>query len=207
MSLTDTNARPIFVQFKLLEIDTPKGVAEMFSEPFLAEHRAASQGRFTVTLPGDVVEKLLASRKAEPGSFSEFVWTFDSLSGEVISAEVSGILNQTVDLGFFDIKIDAAIEIRMDTLVPAGEGKPRNLMGHRISKFCQPLDDKDCQSVDPVDYDSATGRVKAVGSLFAKTSIVNTRTLAPLGMAIFSEVPENRFSATEPASLPSVSAN
>ena len=81
----------------------------------------------------------------------------------------------------FNIKVDAAIKIRMDTLVPAGRGKPRNLMGHRISKFCGSSADKDCELIDPIDYDSATGLVKAVGSLSAKTSFVTTRTLAPLG--------------------------
>ena len=207
MDLADSRARPIHVQFKLLEEDTPKGVDEIFSEPFLAQFRPANEsGLFTVTLPGRVAEQLMASQKAEPGSFSDFVWTFDAVTGEVVSAAVSGVLNQTLDFGFFRTKVDAQIEIRMNTLAPAGEGKPRKLLGHKISKYCESLANDECRLHDPVDYDSGTGLVEAVGSLSARTRVVTTRTFAPLGKAIFSEVPEDRLRPSESASLPSVSA-
>ena len=208
MSLSNPSARPVFAQFALLDADTPEGVDELFSQPFLAHHGPASAaGQFTVTVPGDVVEKLMSSHNAEPGSFSEFVWTFDSATGEVLSAAVSGILNQKLDLGILDTEVDAIIEIHMDTLVPAGEGKPRNLMGHRISKFCDAAANENCQLIEPVDYDTRTGLVQAVGSLSARTRFTTTQTIAPLGKAIFSEVPEDRLGAAKSALIPPVSAN
>jgi hypothetical protein len=195
------------VQFTLLDSDTPEGVEEMFSEPFVAHFsRVGEAERFTVTLPGTVLEKLMSSQNAEPGSFSEFVWTFDGVTGEVVSAAVSGTLNQSVNFGFFDAHVDANIDIRLSTLTAAGRGKPRNLMGHTLSKFCTDAADEDCQLFEPMDYDAETGLVQAVGSLSAKTSFITTRTLAPFGKAIFSEVPADLVSAAESASLPSVAA-
>lgn len=203
MDLADTSARPIFVQFKMLEADTPEGVSDMFSEPFLAQRRSiGEEGHFSVSVPGSAIEKLMWSHDAEPGTFSEFVWTFDSISGEVVSAVISGVVNKKVDFGFFDAEVDARIEIRMDTLTPAGEGKPRNFMGHEISKFCDDPTSADCRFVEPVDYDTATGLVRAVGSLSAGASVFTTRTLAPFGKAIFSEVEEDRLGAVGPPSSP-----
>jgi len=207
MDLTDSSARSIFVQFKLLDSDTPEGVDEMFSEPFVAQfHRVGDSERFTVTLPGTVLEKLMSSQNAEPGSFSEFVWTFDGVTGEVVSAAVSGTLNQPVDFGFINVHVDANIDIRLNTLEPAGRGKPRKLMGHTFSKFCTDAADEDCQLFEPVDYDTRTGLVQAVGSLSAKTSFITTRTLAPFGKAIFSEIPKGLVGTAKSASLPSVGA-
>ena len=207
MDLIDAHARPVLVQFELLDTDTAEAAEEEFSEPFLAQLRPASEAeQFTVTVPGPVVEKLMSSQNAEPGSFSEFVWTFNRVTGEVLSAAVSGILNQQINLGLFKTKVDAKIQIQMDTLVPAGKGKPRNLMGHILAKFCNDADDEDCQIVDPVDYDTGTGFVHAVGSLLAKTSFITTRTMAPFGKAIFTEVPKDLVSAAKSAVFPSVEA-
>ena len=67
--------------------------------------------------------------------------------------------------------------------------------------------DENCQLIEPVDYDTRTGLVQAVGSLSARTRFTTTQTIAPLGKAIFSEVPEDRLGAAKSALIPPVSAN
>ena len=55
-------------------------------------------------VPGRAMERMLADYDPVPGSFGDYVWTFDAATGEVLSAAFQGRLWQPADFGVFQTR-------------------------------------------------------------------------------------------------------
>ncbi len=189
MKLTNPAARWVAVRFEISPSHRPGQLDTVYTPPLPAWLETAdTPGRVRVRVGGRWVEEmLLAGRNPQPGSFSDFVWTFDVASGRVISAETSGRLLQTLQWGWLRSSVVTEIEIRMGTEVPAGFARPRRLLGHEFFGFCDRSASKRCTLVEPADYNPDTGYVNAVGAVSARTGPVSIRSFSPLGEAVFSE--------------------
>jgi len=189
MDLSDTTARWVSVRFEVSPEDRPGQIRGRFSRRFLARlEPAGKQGGVQVTVAAPIVEQhLFTGQEPAPGTFSDFVWTFDSESGHVVSARTTGVLLREVGWGFTRWKTDAEVEVAMDTFGAVGFRQSR-LMGAPYPRLCQRPDANRCTVVYPARYDSETGYVNAVGQVTARSGGLEVRSFSPLGEAIFGEI-------------------
>jgi hypothetical protein len=128
------------------------------------------------------------------GSFSDYIWVFETSSGHVVSARVVGKLTKTLDWGFFTSEVEASIRIQMatrsETGAPAAAGfaPPQSRLGQLLFHFCTLADGDGCTRVSAAPYDARSGYVNAVGPISAHSTGVTTRAFSPLGEARFSEL-------------------
>ena len=149
-----------------------------------------AEGQVTVSVASPIVERVLFGEvQGVPGSFSDFVWVFDAASGDVVSASVSGRVIETLRIGAFSRRVEAALDARMSTRAIAGYAPPRRRLGQRIFEFCADAGDPACTLVPAAPYDARTGYVNAVGAVLARSVGFETRTFSPLGEARFAELP------------------
>jgi hypothetical protein len=147
----------------------------------------------------DVERVLLADDDPVPGSFTDFVWVFDAVTGEVVSAELSGTLTKEIDWGLFRSKVQTQIEADMATNRVGGIKKPRRWLGQQIFGYCGEDDGSRCTVVAARGYDATSGYVNAVGELLVRFGDLALHTFSPLGEAVFSEVePQNVTASAHP---------
>lgn len=187
MDLSDPTARWVSVRFEVSPPDHPGQIRSRFSRRFLARLEPG-EGELRVTVAAPVVEEhLFTSQEPSPGTFSDFVWTFDPSTGHVTSARTSGVLLREIGWGFVRWKTDAAVEVAMDTYDPVGFRTSR-LMGEAYPEVCRKPDASRCTVIYPVRYDDETGYVNAVGQVTARSAGIVVRSFSPLGEAIFGEI-------------------
>lgn len=194
IDLSDARPRLVVVRFEISPADRPGQLDSVWSDPFIAWLEPAGEPELMrITVDGGVVEShLLKEHDAQPGTFSDFVWIFDAASGHVRSATVNGRLARRVRLGFASWTVDADIQVSMDTASPAGFERPQSLLGQKVRDYCEGGASETCTLVAPAPYDTATGYVRAVGSIAIDAPLANLRSFSPLGEARFQEVPEDR---------------
>jgi hypothetical protein len=212
MHLADAEPRWITVRFEISPPDRPLQRDSRYTQPIPGWlEPGALPGEVRVTVTGDKVERhLMAGQEPIPGSFSDFVWTFDSRSGHVRSATLSGIVVQRLNMGLKKLTVNTPFRVDMDTSRPAGHGLKQRLFGLSITGFCEPGGWRICKAVRPSLYDGSTGYVNALGPVIAEAEIARIRSFSPLGEAVFSEAePRLASENTPPISLapPAASLN
>jgi len=189
MDLSDTTARWVSVRFEVSPEDRPGQVRGRFSRRFLARlEPGTDEATVRVTVAAPIVEQhLLTGQEPAPGTFSDFVWTFDRGTGHVVSARTTGVLLRELGWGFTRWKTDAEVEVAMDTFDPVGFRQSR-LMGAPYPRLCAEPDDGRCTVVYPARYDGQTGYVNAVGQVTARSGGLEVKSFSPLGEAMFAEI-------------------
>jgi len=204
MDLDNPAPRWITVRFEVSPSARPLQRDAHYTPPLPAWlEPGALPGEVKVTVAGKLVERhMMDDQEPLPGSFSDFVWTFDQRTGHVRSATLSGVILKRVPLGLSDLVVETPIHVAMDTASPAGYGRTKRLFGHRILDFCEPTTSKRCQAVRPTLYDPETGYVNALGRVSADAQVARIRSYSPLGEAVFSEAePQLASEGTPPVSL------
>jgi len=130
MDLSNAEPRRVAVRFEVSPAEHPGRTDSVYTPPLAAwlepEQRAA---RLRVTIPGPTVEAhLVAGHEPVPGSFSDFVWSFDPATGHVHSATVHGRVVRTLDWGLARTRARARLRFRMDTLGTAGFRAPHRVL-------------------------------------------------------------------------------
>ena len=193
LDLTDARPRGIEVRFEVSPPDEPGSLDQAWSELRVAflEH-GADESVVKIRIPANEVEAQLRSEGTDAisGTFSDFVWTLDTSTGHVLAAELTGRVREPIRIG--PIRSSAQVEIRVEmaTTSEGGAGFDPNagLMGVRTNRFCAPdTRDSGCIGVAPIRFDPARGYVNAVGSLRARSALVEIRAFSPLGEVEFLE--------------------
>lgn len=188
MDLSDATPRWVAVRFETSPAEQPARTDVVYGPPLAAWLEPEAEGaRVRVAIPGHEVEtRLVADHEPVPGTFSDFVWSFDPATGDVRST-MDGTVMRTLHWGIAHLRTQAQLHFRMDTLHVAGFRKPRRLLGQSVVDYCDPDAQRDCVRVRPRRYDPATGYVNAVGPIEVENALIGVRTFSTLGEAIFSE--------------------
>jgi len=191
MDLADDEARWVSVRFEMSPVDRPRQVDAVYSAPLRGWLEPAAEAVRRLTIPAASVETLLADEDPVPGTFSDFVWSFDPETGHVLSATLEGRVVRTLDWRVATTRTAARLRFRMDTLRAAGYRAPRRMLGETVMLYCDPGPgpgaDDDCAPLHPRRYDPETGYVHAVGPIDVQAPIMRMRTLSTLSEARFSE--------------------
>jgi len=190
----DPTPRWVEVAFEVSPRDKPMQTDTIYTPKIRARLEAGDHpGWMKVTVDRrDVEGVLLVGDDPVAGSFSDFVWVFDAVTGEVISAVLSGTLIQEVDWGLFRSKVPTQIEADMATNRVGGVKKPRHWLGQQLFGYCSDADGERCTLVDAIGYDATSGYVNAVGDMSVRFGELTLHTYSPLGEAVFSEAePQN----------------
>jgi hypothetical protein len=187
MDLRDASPRRVAVRFEVSPADRPAELRRRFTPEIPAQLEPGdAAGLVRVRIDGRYVEQyLLPDHRASAGSFSDFVWTFDSETGEVRSATVSGVVLR--EIGFGLGTTDTWIDVRLDTARDVGF-ESRRFLGETYHRLCEAPEPPRCTVVQARRYDPASGYVNAVGGLEARSGRLRIHSFAPLGEAIFSEI-------------------
>jgi len=190
MDLQDPEPRRVSVRFEISPSDVPGQTDRVYSSPLLASLvRDPASREVRLRIAGrDVEEQLLRDLEPVPGSFSDFVWSFDAATGHVRRASLTGRIVRRLDLGIARPRVEVDVEFHMDTTSSAGFRRPRHLMGQLVHHFCRPGDSAECQPVSPTPYRRETGYVNAVGRIDVSSRLTRLSTFSTLGEAIFSEL-------------------
>jgi hypothetical protein len=186
MDLRDPSPRAVAVRFEVSPPDRPAELRQRFTPPVPARFEPGREaGLVEVRIDGRFVEQyLLPDQKASAGSFSDFVWTFDTETGDVRSATVSGVLLREMAFGLGTT--DTWIDVRLDTRRDVGF-ESRRFLGETYHRLCREPEPERCTVVQAHRYDPTSGYVNAVGGLEARSGRLRIVSFAPLGEAIFSE--------------------
>jgi hypothetical protein len=196
----DPSPRWVEVAFEVSPRDKPAQTDTVYTPKIPAWLEAADhRGWMKVTVDRRDVERVLvADDDPVPGSFTDFVWIFDAVTGEVVSAALSGTLTKEISWGLFRSKVQTLISADMATNRVGGVKKPRRWLGQQVFGYCGG-DESGCTVVAARGYDAASGYVNAVGELSVRFGELTIRTFSPLGEAVFSEVePESATASTHP---------
>ena len=193
LDLTDSRPRWIGVRFESSPPEQPGRLDDRYSPTawaWLSPGSAAGQVR--VVLPGEAVERTaMSDSNPKAGTFSDFVWTFDAHTGEVLRAETAGVVQRELDFGLFRKRVDVDIRVRVSTRDAAGFRPMRRVMGETIFDYCAEPGSNDCRIVPAQPYDAKSGYVNAVGDIEARALGITSRAFAPVGEARFFELPES----------------
>jgi hypothetical protein len=188
MNLADARPRAVSVRFETSPPEEPGRLASSYTEPLPAWLEPLGPSLIQVTIAGREIERgYLHRRRPLPGSFSDYVWTFDATTGDVIRAQLSGTLVRKLEVGPLIRDIDTPFEVLLSTLGMAGFEAPRSVLGQLVFAHCARRGDG-CTLVQAQAYDQRSGYVNAVGPLVGRALGMAMRTFAPMGEAIFSEV-------------------
>lgn len=147
--------------------------------------------RRTVTIPGRAVERrFFGAHRPVAGSFSDFVWVFHADTGHVVSASVSGRVNEIVRLGPFEASVQVAIIAWLSSAASGGYGPVRLVAGRPLRPWCADPQLPGCTRVAAAAYDPRTGRVRALGPVCASWRTRRTQAFSWLGHARFREEPQ-----------------
>jgi len=191
VDLGDPRPRWIQVRFEVSPANRPGSLDARWSHPRRAYlEPTAAAGEIRIRVPADEIEAHLRSTGTDvvPGSFSEFVWTLDRSSGDVLAAELEGRVRERLALGLLATSIEVDIRVHMTTREAAGFRSKRGALGIETHDFCSPSRPlAGCVLVEARQFDPARGYVNAVGRLEAATPMVAVETFSPLGEVRFSE--------------------
>ena len=190
LDLGDPSARWIEVRFEVSPADEPGSLDRKWSvvrrarlEPIL------ETGRISIRIPATELEAQLRSTGTDTiaGSFTDFVWTLDPVSGHVERAGFTGRVHE--HLRFGPIATRAAVEIRVDMTTEhhAGFVPGAGVLGIRTNRFCRPGDASGCVPVPAVRFDPGRGYVNAVGRVRAAHPLAEITAFSPLGEVEFRE--------------------
>jgi len=190
MDLHDLRPRWVAVEFEVSPPTRPYQLRTVYSEPVLAWLEPAEEfGQVRVTVDAGAVEdRLLPEQNPKQGSFSNFVWIFDTATGDVVSATLTGTLFRKLDWGITRADVEAKITAEMSTAGVAGFKSPLRLLGNVFHRFCDDAETSRCTLVEGSRYDFESGYVNAVGKMKVGSRGVNLRVFSPLGEAVFSEM-------------------
>jgi hypothetical protein len=190
VDLHDAVPRWIEVRFEVSPRDLPAQASSVYTVPVPAWiEPIGDTGLRRVIVDREYVETtLMMDYRPVAGSFGDFVWTFDSVTGAVRNAELSGLVRVELDMGLFRSTVKAKIDTRMATDRIGGYRKPRSWLGQQLFHFCEEPDSRACTLVPATDYVPTSGYVNAVGALRVTFGQVHLRTFSPLGEAVFSEI-------------------
>lgn len=188
LDLRDPRPRAITVRFENSPGDAPAQLATSYTVEIPARFDTdAATGHRVVRVAGADVERSYFHRqRLQPGSFSDYVWTFDPETGDVVSASLSGVFIRRLELGPLHKEVDTHFEARLTTLRDAGFEEGRHVFGQLVFPLCEEPA-AGCTFVPRTRLDARTGYVNAVGSIGAHVLGVSARTFASIGEAIFSE--------------------
>ncbi|GEM_PF-1479092 len=197
LDLSDARPRWIEVRFEVSPADEPGSLDRQWSAPRRARLEPLAQtGRIAIHIPATELEDQLRSTGSDPigGSFSDFVWTLDPVTGHVRSAGFSGRVREEIRLGPFRTAANVDIQVEMNTEVGAGYVPEQGVLGIRTNRFCAPGERRrhraPCVAVEPVRFDPASGYVNAVGHLRAAHPLAEIMAFSPLGEVEFLERPD-----------------
>ena len=194
MRLDDPEPRWVAVRFEISPGTRPDQLDQVYSDPLPAWFEPGDRpGLARIRVAGGSVEEVLfAGQNPKPGSFSDFVWVFDTRTGHVISAEVSGRLETTLDWGFITSRVETEVDVQMGTNAAVGFAPAKRMLGNKFFGLCEDPDRPSCTMVNPSGYDPTRGYVNALGTVSARTGIISLRSFSPLGEALFSELDDRR---------------
>ena len=134
MDLGDPRSRWVYVALENSPPNQPGRLDTIYTPKLPAWFEAADEpGQVRVSVARGLVERyLMAPYEPLPSSFSDFVWIFETRSGHVISARMSGRLKRSLDWGFFSSKVEAEIRVELDTRGQAGFERPKRLFGQLL---------------------------------------------------------------------------
>jgi hypothetical protein len=202
VDLNDPTPRWVEVRFEVSPANRPGQLDSEWSGSRVAfMDPSAGPGIVQIRIPAEEMEAHLRSTGTDaiPGTFSEFVWTFDRDTGHVLAAEMRGRVRERVRLGFIQTSATIDIEVEMTTQQSAGFASESGMLGIETQRFCAPGPlrkgakikrshrIKGCVGVEAAPFDPARGYVNAVGTLRAMTPVVEIEAFSPLGEARFSE--------------------
>ena len=191
VDLLNREARDIYVRFETSPRATPAALDHTYGDRIPARFEPGSAGQIFVVIEGQYVEKhLFASENAAGKSFGDFVWTFDSVTGDVLDARLEGEIVQSIDWGFGTSATRAHIQVRMSTKESAGFREGQRVFGNHVFRHCDPDDAgwSICHEVESVRFDRERGYVNAVGVINVNTLVgIGATSFSPLGEAIFLE--------------------
>ena len=191
LDLSDPTPRRVDVRFEASGPKRPGALDGQYDAPVKAWFSHGPEaGQAQVRIAGTDMERAITNYEPVPGSFSDFVWTFDVATGHVIKAELQGVVNSKVDWGFFESEIETSIVMDLGTRKRAGFREPKERFGHLIFEYCEETS-PECRSVPPAALDPSTGYVNAVGAVTA-TAVggLETMSYSPMGEALIEEAEE-----------------
>ncbi len=191
LDLQDPTPRWIEVRFEISPKDEPGRLDGTWSLPRAAFLETDPERDLVrIRIPTREIEAHLRSTGTEtiPGSFSDFVWTLDSRTGHVLTADLTGQVRKRFSFG--PIRTSTTVDIRVKmTTQDLGGFRPINvLLGLQTNTFCSPSPSRSkCVAVAPIRFDPESGYVNAVGPVVAATAMAKIKAFSPLGEARFSE--------------------
>lgn len=191
VDLLNREARDIYVRFETSPRATPAVLDHMYGDRIPARFEPGPAGQVFVVIEGQYVEKhLFASEDAAGKRFGDFVWIFDSATGDVLDARLEGEIVQSIDWGFGTSATRAHIQVRMSTRESSGFREVQRVFGNHVFRHCDPDNAgwSVCHEVEPVRFDRERGYVNAVGVIDVNTLLgIGATSFSPLGEAIFLE--------------------
>lgn len=193
LDLTDPTPRWIEVRFEVSPAEEPGSLDRQWSAPRRARiEPIPASSALRIRIPSDQVETQFRSIGSDPikGTFSEFVWTLDPLTGHVVSARLSGEVREQLQLGPIVTAARIEISVEMTTATaPIGFVESQGILGVRTNRVCRPAARaKDCVGVAPVRFDPTRGYVNAIGSVRAAHPLAQIQAFSPLGEVEFREM-------------------
>jgi len=192
LDLQDPTARGVLVRFESSPRSEPAALDRDYGPMLPARVESAGRDLLRLIISGAIVEQyLFNSEQPEPGSFGDFVWLFDSRTGDVLDARLEGQLIQTLDWGLVRSTTRARVRARMSTRERAGFHSPRRVLGTRLFRYCDPgrSAEKHCNDVEAVRFDRDRGYVNAVGVIEVQAALgIEVESFSPLGEAVFFEM-------------------
>lgn len=184
LNLQDSSPRSVLVQFETSA--TVDLYDQQYSDAIPAFLFPNGDGTIRVGVLAPDVEDHLTGGTGQgiiPGSFTNYVWTFDPTSNHVLTAIVSGQLV----LGVVGEPTGVGIVQELTTFGREPIGYSPEMVGRGILDLvCSPATDPDCIEVERVPYQPDTGYVRAFGAItFGEPFAIQL--LSSFGEAIFSE--------------------
>lgn len=188
MHLDDPKPRWVAVRFEVSRADQPGATDAVYSPAYPAWFAMApDRDTVRVSVSGQAVEQLLQSQDPLAGSFSDFVWEFDTRTGHVLSANFSGTLRHTLKLGPARWRVESDVHAQLSTHTVGGFEPPHRVLGLEINPFCEDTA-ANCTPVSAQPYAPESGYVHAIGPVVATAGLTKVRSYCPLGEAIFTEI-------------------
>ena len=193
LDLSDPTPRWIEVRFEVSPAEEPGSLDRLWSAPRRARLEPVdSSPALRIRIPSDQVETQFRSIGSDPvkGTFSEFVWMLDPVTGHVLRASLSGEVRERLQIGPISTAARIAISVEMTTETsPVGFIDSQGVLGVRTNRVCTPgALETDCVGVEPIRFDPSRGYVNAVGAVRAAHPLAQISAFSPLGEVEFREM-------------------